>query len=192
MSKKLKITIISVSVAVVLIVAAIITVVLVVRAYDEYIPEKIAVDAVSSGKFDEVLLVASVRNLQNLSKNGVCLIEGVYSPNQDEFSFYYTYVLGVKDGQEIAYLYPRWKYQQICKSEWIFDKSFREISQMVENQGSNDYYSALMYNDKYSIRDKISQADGLHLDKDIALRFHDKAVVQVDGQIVILQVDANK
>ena len=71
------------------------------------------------------------------------LVDGVYSP-EDEFSEYYNYVLGVKDGKEVAILVPRLKAQKHCKSEWFFDMSFGEISQMLEKKSSIDYSNAVI------------------------------------------------
>lgn len=187
--KKLTLALICTAIVICLVVAAICIWMFVVLPIGERYDSNGAVElALDYYGFDEVLSVAWVSNLNNMVVDNESLVDGVYSP-EDEFSEYYNYVLGVKDGKEIAILVPRLKAQKHCKSEWFFDKSFGEISQMLEKQSSIDYNNAIIYNNKDSIRDKISQADGLQLDKDIALVFGDKAVVQVDGQIRILQVD---
>ncbi len=189
MKKTLTIAMICAAIVICLIVAAICIWVYVVRPIGERYDSDGAVElALDYYNFDEVLSVAWVSRLNNMVVDNKSLVDGVYSP-EDEFSEYYNYVLGVKDGKEVAILVPRLKAQKHCKSEWFFDKSFGEISQMLEKKSSIDYSNAVIYNNKDSIREHISQADGLQLDKDIALVFGDKAVVQVDGQIRILQVD---
>lgn len=189
MKKTLTIAMICAAIVICLIVAAICIWVYVVRPIGERYDSDGAVElALDYYNFDEVLSVAWVSRLNNMVVDNKSLVDGVYSP-EDEFSEYYNYVLGVKDGKEEAILVPRLKAQKHCKSEWFFDKSFGEISQMLEKKSSIDYSNAVIYNNKDSIREHISQADGLQLDKDIALVFGDKAVVQVDGQIRILQVD---
>lgn len=189
MKKTLTIAMICAAIVICLIVAAICIWVYVVLPIGEKYRSDGAVElALDYYEFDEVLFVSWVSRLNNLIVDNKRLVDGVYSP-EDEFSEYYNYVLGVKDGKEVAILVPRLKAQKHCKSEWFFDKSFGEISQMLEKKSSIDYSNAVIYNNKDSIREHISQADGLQLDKDIALVFGDKAVVQVDGQIRILQVD---
>ena len=189
MKKTLTIAMICAAIVICLIVAAICIWVYVVRPIGERYDSDGAVElALDYYNFDEVLSVAWVSRLNNMVVDNKSLVDGVYSP-EDEFSEYYNYVLGVKDGKEVAILVPRLKAQKHCKSEWFFDKSFGEISQMLEKKSSIDYSNAVIYNNKDSIREHISQADGLQLDKDIARVFGDKAVVQVDGQIRILQVD---
>ncbi len=187
--KTLTIAMICAAIVICLVVAAVCIWVYVVRPIGERYDSDGAVElALDYYNFDEVLSVAWVSRLNNMVVDNKSLVDGVYSP-EDEFSEYYNYVLGVKDGKEVAILVPRLKAQKHCKSEWFFDKSFGEISQMLEKKSSIDYNNAVIYNNKDSIREHISQADGLQLDKDIALVFGDKAVVQVDGQIRILQVD---
>ncbi len=194
MKKTLTIAMICAAIVICLIVATICIWVYVVLPIGEKYRSDGAVElALDYYEFDEVLFVSWVSRLNNLIVDNKRLVDGVYS-FYDEFSDYYYYVLGIKEGEEVAVLVPRLRAEKHCKTDWIFDVSFCEISEKLNNKKTGSefaskYDNIIIKNQLWDIETVIPDFNAYNPDICCALICGDNAVIQVNGEAVVIGIN---
>ena len=145
-------------------------------------------------EMDEVLFAAHLQELYDVVVDDVDLVDGVYTP-YNEFSEYYIFVLGLKDGEETAILAPRLVAQEHHRSAWFFDVSFRDTMKLLNNDERGNvfpperYSRIKIYNAYLEMEKIVPNIKEYELDKRIMLVCDNYAIVQSRGEIVIIETE---
>lgn len=119
-------------------------------------------------------------------------------PIENEFSYYYNYFLGVKDGEELAVLVPQYKSEKICLSSWIFDVPCREMMKSLREAARGElstsngyvYFTMLSPYERGEMLRLVPDLETIQLDVPLMLLcdFDPYAIVQSGGELLIFEI----
>lgn len=167
-----------------------------------FTPDEAMKYAIEKYGMDEILCCVHIDDLFGLTVNGEYMSEKTYDYDK-EYSGAYTYILGEKNGEEAALIFPLFNGERrVCESKWLFDVSFKDMAAMLNAKagkiicpvGTEYFFSVLstLY-DKDEMLRLVPQIEQLTLDVPLMFIYsysNDNyyAIVQSDGNILIFDV----
>lgn len=109
-------------------------------------------------------------------------------------SYYYYYVVGLKDGKEVAGLIPYYEEEVHWQTNWIFDTSFTEVLNIITSQYDSSYEiperkMLQIINYVGDMKDYVGNIDDIQLDVSFMLILGDYAIVQSGGEILVFNIE---